>query len=80
MHVELRNSHDGVSAIEGGCEGLAGAGVIGSNEVLGVCIEERVEVDHVPGHVVGPFEYLWSNVDQECIRGGPSSKDHYLCW
>jgi len=41
-------------------------------------IEERVEVDHVARHVIGPFENLWSNVDQECIRG-PTSEDHYFC-
>jgi hypothetical protein len=35
-------------------------------------------VDHVPGHVVCPFEHLRSDVDKECIRG-PSSKDHYFC-
>jgi hypothetical protein len=26
-------------------------------------IEERVKVDHVARHVVGPFEDLWSDVD-----------------
>jgi hypothetical protein len=59
MAVELWNSHNEVSAIEGGCEALTGLGVIGSNKVLGVGVKERVEVDHVPGHgVVGPFKYL----------------------
>jgi hypothetical protein len=79
MYVELRNSHDVVSAIEGGFEALAGSGVIGTDKVLVICVEERVEVDHVPRHVMGPFEDLGSNVDQECIRG-PAAKDHYFCW
>jgi hypothetical protein len=48
MHVELRNSHDGVSAIEGGFEALACSGVVWRDEVAMGSIEERVEVDHVP--------------------------------
>jgi hypothetical protein len=79
MYVELRNSHDGVSAIEGGLEALAGSGVISGNKVAIGGIKERVEVDHIPRHVVGPFEDLRSDVDQEGIRG-PTSEDHYLCW
>jgi hypothetical protein len=79
MHVELRNSHDRVSAIEGGLEALAGAGVISCDEISGRSVEERVEVYHVPRHGVGPFENLRSDVDQECVRG-PTAEDHYFCW
>jgi hypothetical protein len=79
MYVEFCNRRDGVSAIEEGLEALAGAGVVCGDEVVMGSIEERVKVDHVTGHVVGPFEHLWPNVDQECI-GGPSSEDHYFCW
>jgi Na+-translocating ferredoxin:NAD+ oxidoreductase RnfA subunit len=67
MHVELWNSHDRVSAIEGCFEALAGAGVVSSDEVSRGSIKERVEVCHVPRHVVGPFENLGSDVDQECV-------------
>ena len=62
MYVELRNSYDGVSAIEGGFEARAGSGVIRSDEISMGSIEERVEVDHVPRHVVCPFENLGSDV------------------
>jgi hypothetical protein len=48
MHVELRNSHDGVSAIEGGFEALACSGVAWRDEIAMGSIEERVEMDHVP--------------------------------
>jgi hypothetical protein len=53
-------------------------GVICCNEIAMGSIKEQVEVDHVTRYFVGPFKYLWSNVDQECI-GGPASKDHYFC-
>ena len=79
MSVKFWNRHDGVSAIEGCFEALAGSGGIRGDEVSVQSVEERVEVDHVPRHVVGPFEDLGSNADQECIRG-PASKDHNLCW
>jgi hypothetical protein len=42
MHVELRNCDDGVSAIEGSCEALAGAGVVSGDEIAMGSIEERV--------------------------------------
>ncbi len=67
MHVKFWNRHDGVSAIEGGLEALAGAGGISCDEISGRSVEERVEVYHVPRHGVGPFENLRSDVDQECI-------------
>jgi hypothetical protein len=73
MNVELR-CHDVVSAIEGRFESLAGSGIIWRDEVAMRSIEERVKVDHVARHVIGPFED-WSNVDQKCIRG-PTAKDH----
>ena len=41
-------------------------------------IKEQVKVDHVARHVIGPFENLWSDVDQECSRG-PTSKDPIFC-
>jgi hypothetical protein len=75
MNVELRNCHDVVSAIEGRFESLAGSGIIWRDEVAMRSIEERVKVDHVARHVIGPFEDLGSNVDQKCIRG-PTAKDH----
>jgi hypothetical protein len=79
VNIELGNCHDGVSAIEGGFEALAGLGIIGGDKVAMQIVEERVEMNHVPRHVVGPFEHLGSNVDQECIRG-PTSEDHNFCW
>jgi hypothetical protein len=78
MDVELWNRHDVVSAIEGRLEALAGSGIIRCDEVSMWSVEERVEVDHVARHVIGPFEDLGSDVDQECIRG-PTSKDHNFC-
>jgi hypothetical protein len=41
-------------------------------------IEEQVNVDHVAWHVIGPFECLGLNADQECIRR-PAAKDHCFC-
>jgi hypothetical protein len=78
MNVELRNCHDVDSAIEGHLEALAGSGVIRRDEVSVRSIEKRVKMDHVARHIVGPFEHLWADVDQECIRG-PTSKDHNFC-
>ncbi len=75
MDVELWNRHDVVSAIEGRLEALAGSGIIRGDEISMWSVEERVEVDHVARHVIGPFEDLGSDVDQECIRG-PTAKDH----
>jgi hypothetical protein len=48
MYVKFWNRHDGVSAIEGGFEALAGAGVVRGNKIAVGSIKERVEVDHVP--------------------------------
>jgi hypothetical protein len=76
MDVELWNRHDVVSAIEGRLEALAGSGIIRCDEVSMWSVEKRVEVDHVARHVIGPFEDLGSDVDQECIRG-PTSKDGF---
>ena len=78
MDVELWNRHDVVSAIEGRLEALAGSGVIRCDEVSMWSVEERVKVDHVARHVIGPFEDLGSDVDQECIRG-PAAEDHNFC-
>ena len=78
MYVELWNRHDVVSAIEGRLEALAGSGIIWCDEGSVRSIEERVKVDHVTRHVIGPFENLWTDVDQECIRG-PPSEDHDFC-
>ena len=43
-----------------------------------VGFEERVNVDHVAAHVVGPFQHLWAYVDEECF-GRPSSEEHDSC-
>jgi hypothetical protein len=50
-------------AIEGVFEALAGVGVVSYNEVPMESIEERVQVYHVPGHIVSPGKDLWLNVD-----------------
>jgi translation initiation factor IF-1 len=55
MNVELRNCHDVVSAIEGRLSRLRVRGSSG-DEVAMWSIEERVKVDHVARHVIGPFE------------------------
>jgi hypothetical protein len=78
MDVELWNRHDFVSAIEGRLEALAGSGIIWCDEISMWSVEERVKVDHVARHVIGPLEDLWSNVDQEGIRR-PTAKDHNFC-
>ena len=76
MDVELWNRHDAVSAIEGRLEAFAGSGIIRGDEVSVRSIEERVKVlEHVARHISGPFEDLWSDVDQECTRR-PMAKDH----
>ncbi len=77
VHVELRNSDYGVSAVEGSFESLAGAGVVGRDKISMGSVEERAEVDHVPGDVVCPFEHLRSNVDEERV-GRSATKDHNL--
>jgi hypothetical protein len=79
INVELRHSHDGVSAIEGLFQALAGAGIIRSNDVSVWDIEKGVEMNHVTGHVVGPLKYLGANIDKEGIRG-PPTEDHDLRW
>ena len=79
MNVEFWHCHDRVTAIEGLLKPLAGSGVVRCDEVAAGGVKERVEVDHVAGHVVRPFEDLRPNVDQECI-GGPSAEDHNFCW
>jgi hypothetical protein len=38
--------------------------------------EEGVEVDHVARHVVGPFEDLRSDVNEDGIGGTSAKKDH----
>ena len=55
----------------------ANAGVVGGGDIVESDVEERVEGDHVSRHVVGPFEYLGSDVDEEGV-GGPSAEDHDL--
>jgi hypothetical protein len=40
-------------------------------------VKEQVEGDHVARHVVGPFQDLGSDVDEEGI-GGPPTEDHNL--
>ena len=37
-------------------------------------VEERVEADHVGGHVVGPLEDLWADVFHEGVAV-PSAQD-----
>jgi hypothetical protein len=51
MHAKLWNHHNGALAIEGCLEVLAGAGVLCGHKVAMGSIEEKVEVDHVEGHV-----------------------------
>ena len=51
---------------------------MGGGNVVKADVEERVEGNHVSGHVVGPFEDLGSNVHQESV-GRPASEDHDLC-
>jgi hypothetical protein len=53
-------------------EAAVGAGVVcvGLRDVRGV--EEGVIANHVVPHVIGPFEDLGTNADEESI-GGPSS-------
>lgn len=74
VHFLHSRKREGAFRIE---KGLAASGVggWGSLRVCQIC--EGVELDHVGRHVVGPFENLWSDVDQEGIRG-PPSQDHYL--
>ena len=50
---------------------------MGGGDVVEADVEERVEGDHVSRHVVGPFEDLWADVDEEGV-GRPPSKDHDL--
>jgi hypothetical protein len=57
MYAELWNSHTDI----------CGFGVVGCSKILEGSIEERVKLDHVPRHVMGPFENLGLNVDQQCI-------------
>ena len=40
-------------------------------------IHERVKVYHAAGHVVSPLESLWTEVNEEGVRG-PPSHDHDL--
>jgi len=66
--------HCGWTAIQG-VGFLAGARVGGSGDVVEGGVEEGVEVDHVGGHVVCPFEDLGSDVSQEGV-GGPAAENH----
>lgn len=38
-------------------------------------VEEGIEKDHVFTHIIGPFEYLWANVNEKSV-GGPTTEDH----
>jgi hypothetical protein len=44
------------------CAGILGVGLA----VIG-CLKESVKLDHFLAHLIGPFEYLWSDLDQEGI-------------
>jgi hypothetical protein len=77
INVELRHRHDGVSAIEGLFQALAGAGIIGGDDIAVGNIEKGVEMNHVARHVVGPLKDLGANIDKEGIRG-PPTEDHDL--
>ena len=79
MNVEFWHCHDRVTAIEGLLKPLAGSGVVRCDEVAAGGVKERVEVDHVAGHVVRPFEDLRPDVDKERVRR-PSAEDHNFCW
>jgi hypothetical protein len=54
---------------------LAGSGIVKGDKVAAGGIKERVEVDHVAGPVVCPFENLWPDVYEERVRG-PWAEDH----
>ena len=45
-----------------GLKSLSETGVRGRSFVAEIGVKEIVEGDHVLGHVVGPFEDLWSNI------------------
>jgi len=45
-----------------GLKSLSEMGVRGRSFVVEADVKEIFEGDHVLGHVVGPFEDLWSNV------------------
>ena len=61
---------DGAPAAPG-----AGVGCGSSGRFEFGSVEERIKGCHLLAHVVGPFEYLWSDVDEEGI-GGPPPEDH----
>jgi hypothetical protein len=77
MQMELWHHNDGVATIEGLEKRLTETRIVGGDGIDMRGVEKGVVPYHVRGHVIGPFEYLGSNVDQECIRG-PPSKDHDL--
>jgi hypothetical protein len=76
LQMECWHLHGRAAAIQ--FDRLAShAGVLGGGDVVEADVEERVKGDHVSGHIVGPFTDLWSDVDQEGVRG-PTAEDHDL--
>jgi hypothetical protein len=74
MNVIFWHCHDRVTAIEGLLKALAGSGAFRGDQIAAGGVKERVEVDHVAGHVARPLEDLRAYVDEERVRG-PSAED-----
>jgi hypothetical protein len=64
------------AAIQVDCS-ISGTGVVGGCLVVQTDVKEGREGHHVFRHVVGPLEYLWSDVHEECVRR-PAPEDHDL--
>ena len=73
--MESWNHYDGVTAIEGLEETLAEDGIVGDGGISRGGIEVGIMVNHIRGHVVGPFKDLGANVGKEGIRR-PTAEDH----
>ena len=75
--MESWRNYDGVAAIEGLEKPSRETGIVDGDGVSARGIEKGIVLYHVGGHIIGPFEYLGTDVDHECI-GGPTSEDHDL--
>jgi hypothetical protein len=61
----------------GTIEQLSGSGVFSVGALVVRGVQEGVVFDHVGAHVVGPFEDLWLDIDEEGV-GRPTPKNHDL--
>ncbi len=75
MNVKFWHCHDRGTAIEGLLKALAGSGVLRCDKIAAGGVKERVEVDHVAGHVVRPLQNLGADINKKGVAR-PASENH----